>query len=111
MCEEAEGTRRCTKRLKDPVGFAVLYSRQWRFDKYLSIDEIKEEAEFVAHVFELLEITPTVSIFRDILGCRFRKRMKDKGYRWLSIHSREVSAYGAKPGWIRVVEYGGDRTT
>src|SRR3990167_3638211 len=103
------GKKRGTKRVRDAEGFAILYSRQWRFNKYLTIEEIKEEARFVAQVFGLLEIVATVSLFRDILGCRFRKRIQGKGYRWLSVHSAEVLKFGEKPGWVRVFREMGDQ--
>ena len=56
-----------------------------------------------ARIYDIFELVSTVSLFRDLLGDRFRKRMKDKGYRSLSVHSKEVREYGAKPGWVKAV--------
>ena len=96
--------KRSTKRVKDSRSLAVLYAQQYKFNKYLTHEQILEEAEKVAQVFDLLELVPTVDMFKDLLGCRFRKRMNEEGYRWLSVHSKEVKVYGQKPGYVKVIE-------
>lgn len=73
----------------------------WNYDQYLTPNEIDEAGRQTQSAFELLEIDPTVNLFRATLQGVFRKFMKAKGYVWIG--KREAEEKGLKPGWHHMV--------
>jgi hypothetical protein len=100
-----EKNRQLLKTKGHAYGAGLLLAKKWKFNKFLSIEELTEEIEFVLSIFELIGARPWVGLFSSILKARFYRRLKDKGYVILNDYSARL-VHGMAGIRKRFVSYG-----